>query len=104
MLATIRRQIAVVGVREVVVEIVDVAFGGHVEAAEDVEERRLPAPRCAEEHDELTAIEIEVDPAESDDVDLAHPIDLAKPSRRENGIHGDAPSVSREVHGQDRHR
>jgi hypothetical protein len=68
----------VVGQREVLAGILDVARRRHVETSEDIEKRRLSAARSAEQRDELAVPELEVDAAQRDDVDLAHAVDLPK--------------------------
>ena len=75
-LAAVRGEERVVLAREVVIGVVDVAGRRHVEPAQDVEQRRLPAPGGAEQRDELAGVELEVDAAERDHVDLAHAVDL----------------------------
>ncbi len=86
-LAPVARERGLVGEREIVIAVVHVAAGRHVEPAEDVEQRRFAAARRAEQHDELALVEVEVDPAERDDVDLAHPVDLRQASRAEDRFH-----------------
>src|SRR5687767_12669679 len=52
-LASIARELGVVRRREIAVAIANAPRRRHVEPAENVEERRLAAPRGAEEHEEL---------------------------------------------------
>ena len=60
--------------------------GRHVEPAEDVEQRRLAAARRPEQHDELAAVEIQVDRAQRVHLDLAHAVDLLDPTGLEDGL------------------
>lgn len=85
-LSTIRREQVVRGDGEVVVFVVDLARGWHVEATENVEQRRFSASGSAEQRHELAPTELEVDAAKRDDVDLAHPIDLGQAPAGENGL------------------
>src|SRR5690606_18308368 len=50
--------------------------GGHVQTAEDIEKGRFAASRCPEEHQQLTAAQLEVNPAQRVHLHLAHVIDL----------------------------
>src|SRR5690606_13691159 len=76
-LAAILRQPRIVERRDVAAEELDLAARRRVEPAEDVEERRLAATRCAEQHDELARIQGEIDAAQRMHFDLAGPIDFA---------------------------
>jgi len=57
--------------------------GRDVESAEDVEQRRLAAPRWTEQHHELAAVEIEVDLAQRVHFDLADAVHLGDATRAE---------------------
>jgi hypothetical protein len=61
-----------------------VPTAGRVETAQDVEERGLAAGGGPEQHDQLAAIELEVDAAEGVDLALAHAIDLRQAVRAED--------------------
>src|SRR5690606_7588423 len=52
----------------------------NVEAADDVEQRRLAAARSAQQNQELTLLQGEVDSAQCVHVDFAHAINLTEPS------------------------
>ena len=60
----VARQLVLVGVGEVGAAIDDAAGGADVEAAQDVEQRRLAAARGAEQDDQLALEQIEVDAAQ----------------------------------------
>ena len=78
MLAAVLRQLALVGRGEIVIAIADGSRRGHVEAAEDVQQRRLAAARRPEHDDELGLKEVEIDAAQRVHVDLAHVVDLGQ--------------------------
>ena len=71
-LAAIRRERAIAGSHQVVVAKPDDAARWRVEAAEDVEKRRLAAAGRPENDDELALEEVEIDALESGHSDLAH--------------------------------
>gem|GEM_PF-6876721 len=79
-----QRQVALAGCGEVVVEVEDLAGGRRVEAAEDVEQRRLAAARGAEQHHQFARVQLEVDAAQRRHLDLAHPVDLGQAARLEH--------------------
>ena len=62
------------------------AAGGHVEPAQDIEQRALAAAGRAQQHDELAGVQIEVDAAERVHVDFAHVIDLRQSAGGENDL------------------
>ena len=84
-LAAVARQGGVVGGGQVVVAVADGAAGGHVQAAEDVEQRRFAAAGRPEQDDELALVQVEVDAAQGVDLDLAHAVDLGDPAGLEDG-------------------
>src|SRR5579864_1363855 len=54
-----------------------VAPGGrHVQASDDVHERRLAGPAGAHDGDELAPLDVEVDPAQGVDLELSHAVGL----------------------------
>ena len=70
--------------RQVVLPVRDLSRRGHVEAAQDVEQRRLARTGRSQQHDELAAEQIEIDTAERMDRDLAHFVGLGHSPRRED--------------------
>jgi len=87
------RQRLVVGRGEVVVQIQQLPARGRVEAAEDVQQGRLAAARCAEQDDELAGGEIQIHLAQGVHFDLAHLVHLAHAAYAEYGLasHGLGP-------------
>src|SRR5205823_1563657 len=65
--------------------IADRPAAGHVEPAEDVQERRFAASGGTEQDDELLLEQVEIDALEGMNVDLAHVIDLGELARLEDG-------------------
>ena len=61
------------------------ALGGHVEAAQDVEQRRFPRAGRPQQHDEFTGKELEIHAAQGVDRHLAHLVPLGQPARDEYG-------------------
>ncbi len=55
----------------------DRAAGGRVDAADEVEQRRLAGARRAEDRDELAALDGELVDVQRLDFDLAHLVDAA---------------------------
>jgi hypothetical protein len=80
------RQLAVAGLGQVLAVVPDVAVRGHVETAQDVQERGLAAAGRAEQHHELAGIQIEIDAAQGVDLDLAHAIHLGDAARAEDEL------------------
>ena len=76
MSATVGGQRCLVCRREIPPAINDVAGGGHVEAAQDVQKGGLARTRRAEQYDEFTRREIEVDTAQGFHSNLAHLVHL----------------------------
>src|SRR5690242_12559556 len=66
----------VTGGSEVVIEVMDFTAGGDVQATEDVQQGRLSAAGVPEDDHEFSGVEIEIDTAQSVDLNLAHAIDL----------------------------
>ena len=58
--------------------------GRHVEAAEDVEERRFAAAGGAEQDDELAGEQVNIDAAQRLHLDFAHAIDFGEAAGLEN--------------------
>jgi hypothetical protein len=83
-LAPKAREVRVRRAGEQVVEVADLAAGGRIEAAQDVEQRRFAAAGRSEQHDQLAAVELEVDAAQRLDFHLAHPIGLGETPGSEN--------------------
>ena len=73
---------------EQVVEVADLAAGGHVETAQDVEQRRFAAAGRPEQHVQLAAVELEVDAAQRLNFHLADPIGLGETPGAENRCGG----------------
>jgi hypothetical protein len=82
--APVARQHRLLGVREIVVAPIRLARRRHVEAAQNVEERRLAAAGRPEQDDELAFADLEVDVAQRVHLDFAHPVDLAEAARDED--------------------
>jgi hypothetical protein len=76
-LAAVAGELGVACRGEVVVEELHAATRRDIEAAENVEQRGFPAAGGTEQHEELTAVEIEVDGPECMHLHIAHLIDLA---------------------------
>jgi hypothetical protein len=60
-LPAVARELGIGSAREVMVEKAHRAGGRGVESTQDVEERRLAAARCAEQHEELAGAQVEVE-------------------------------------------
>ena len=75
-LAAVGGQRAFVGLRQIGVAIEDAAARRDVEAADDVEERRLAGAGWPEQHDELSLVERERHLSQRVDLHLAHAVDL----------------------------
>ena len=78
MLAAIAGQRRVVELGELLAAIEHRAAGGHVEPAQNIEQRALAAARRAQQHDELAGVQLQVDAAQRVHVDFAHVIDLGE--------------------------
>ena len=76
--AAVRGERRFVGARQIGVAVQHLAARRHVEAAEDVEQRRLAGARRPQQHDELSFVERQADLAQRVHVDLAHAIDLGE--------------------------
>ncbi len=70
------RERALVGRGEIVIAIADGSRRGHIEAAENVQQRRFSAAGRPEDDDELRLKQVEVDAAQSVHLDFAHVVDL----------------------------
>ena len=82
------RELGLVRAGEIAPAIRERAIGGHVEAAEIVEQRGLAASRCAEEDDEFAGVKIEVDAIERAHFHLAAGVDLCDAARGEERLAG----------------
>src|SRR6185437_9343856 len=71
--------------RQIVITEPHRATGGHIESAEDVEQRRLAAAGWPEEHEELAGEEVDRHVIERAHVYVAHVVRLAKIARLEFG-------------------
>ena len=67
------------GLHQVVIEVVDGTAGGRIQSAQDVQQGRFTAARRAEQHHQFAVVQIQVHPAQSLDLDLAHLVDLGQP-------------------------
>ena len=74
--AAIARQRRVVEFGELLAAVEHRAAGGHVEPAQNIEQRALAAAGGAQQHDELAGVQVEVDAPQRVHVDLAHVVDL----------------------------
>jgi len=86
--AAVHRQLVGIGVGQILAAIGDLARGADVEAAEDVEQRRLAAAGRAEQHDELTLGQRDIDAAERRDLDFAHLVALGQCMALDDRGHG----------------
>ena len=83
-LAAVGGQGFLVGVGQVLATVGQGAAGGGVEAAQDVQQRRLAAARGAEQHDQFAGKEVQVDPGQRPHFhDRAGMIDLGQVAGRE---------------------
>ena len=85
MLPPVHRQRPLVGGGQVLAAVGDRAGGRHVEAAEDVQQRRLAAAGRPEQDEELRFEQLEADAAQRVHVDLTHVVDLGDVARGEDG-------------------
>jgi len=69
---------------QIVIEVVDGSGRGHVEATEDVEQRRLSAAGGAQQNHELACEQIQINATQRVHVDFAHVIHLRDPPRLED--------------------
>src|SRR5205823_12659323 len=70
--ALVRREVdPPAGVEEDPVAEGDLSFLGRLEPGDAAQRRRLPAPRRAEEHEELAGVDVEVEVVDRDDARLA---------------------------------
>ena len=74
MLAAEAREGRVSRARQLVIEIADFAGGRYVQAAQNIEQCRFPAPRRSQHHHEFSGVEIQIDAAKGVHLHLAHPI------------------------------
>src|SRR5262249_42769374 len=78
----IARERAIVEARELIVPEPDLAGIGTVEAAEEVEQRRLAAARGTEERDDLARAQVQVDAAQGADLVGPGPVDALQGADR----------------------
>ena len=78
-LAAITCQFRRAGLREVVIQIPDLAGGGNIEAAEDIEQGGLTAPRWSEQDHKFTRKEVEIHAAQRMDFHVSHTVGLGDP-------------------------
>ena len=74
MLAPIAGQLGLAGVDEIVVAPHRLARSRRIEAAEDVEQRRLAGAGRSQQHDEFAFVDVEVEVAQRMHGDLAHDV------------------------------
>ncbi len=80
-------ELGVVGGGEIEIAVEDLAGGGTVKTAEDVEESGFAAAGGAEEDHHLAGEELDVDAAKGVDLHLAHVVDLGDGVCAEDGFH-----------------
>ena len=66
---------AVIGMSEILPVVPDAPRRGHIQPAEDVQQRRFAAARRPQNHHELARMEFEVDAAQRMHLHLTHPVD-----------------------------
>ena len=68
------------------IAIAHTAGAGHIEAAEDVQQRRLAAARRPQQHHEFTGVQIQINAAQGMDLDFAGAVDLGQTPGTEDGF------------------
>ncbi|MNN32835.1 hypothetical protein D3C81_1465670 [compost metagenome] len=91
MLASVAGQARIVGVGKVVIAVHHRPDAGPVQAAEDIEQRRLPASRCTQQDHELATVQVEVHTGKCADLDFTHVVGLADVSQSKQRL----PAVRR---------
>ena len=79
MLAAITCQFRRAGLREVVIQIPDLAGSGNLEAAQYIEQGGLTAPRWPEQDHKFTRKEVEIHAAQRMDFHVSHTVGLGDP-------------------------
>ena len=85
-LAPVARQGRVVEFGELLAAIEDRAARGHIQTAQNIEQRALAAAGRTEQHDELARVQLQVDAPQRVHVDLAHVVDLGQVAGREHDL------------------
>ena len=100
------RELLVAPLGQGVIEVVHLARGGRVEPAEQVEERRLAAPRRDQQHHELARVELQRHLAQRDHLHVSHVLDLGDVAHAQDwfghidaSLSGDESSM-RSAHGR----
>ena len=70
--------------RQIMAVVPDLALRGHIQPAQDVQQRGLATARRAQDHHELAWIQYKVDAAQRVHLHLAHPVDLGQPAGAEH--------------------
>ena len=86
MLAPIGGEFALAGSRQQMVGKAHFPGCWHIEPTQDVEQRRLAAARCAEQHHEFAAVDFQVDIAQRVNLDLAAAVDLGQAASGEDHL------------------
>lgn len=85
--ASVRSELRVAGAAEILVLVVDIPGGGHIETADDVQEGGLAAAGCPKQDQELSPAKFEIDSPESLHLHLSHLVELAQILRSKHCRH-----------------